>query len=232
MKRLVYLLILGAALFGGSASAQSPSLREVVEQYVLEQVIAEHPGARESIDIQVSNLDARPGLSPCDGKLHTATQARRPLTGNITVRLACRGSSPWAVYVPVTIQRRTDVAVATRNLPRGTILTEEDIEFINMTAPQAGLGYIEDASLALGMSLKRPLRSGEPVRHSHLANAKVIAKGDKVMLEANHAGISVVTAGTALAAGEIGEQISVKNNSSNRVVDAVIMAPGRARVMF
>lgn len=231
MKRLVYLLILGAALVSGGALAQTP-LREVVEQYVLEQVVAERPSARESIDIQVSNLDARPGLTPCDGDLQAATQARRPLSGNITVRLACRGNSPWAVYVPVKIQRRTEVAVATRNLPRGAILTQDDIELVSMSAPQAGLGYIEDASAALGMALKRPLRSGEPVRLSHLSNAKVIAKGDKVMLEASHAGISVVTAGTALAAGEVGEQISVKNNSSNRVVDAVIMAPGRARVMF
>jgi flagella basal body P-ring formation protein FlgA len=68
------------------------------------------------------------------------------------------------------------------------------------------------------------------VRSSHIKAPQVVRRGDRVILEASTAGISVVTTGTALANGKVGEQIQVRNEKSARVVDAEIIGPGKARV--
>ena len=213
------------------ATADSAVLREVVRQFVQDELALEG-NSDKAATISVSNLDRRLGLSPCDGELSTATTARRPLGSNITVRLACRGTTPWAVYVPVRIEVESFVAVAARNLRRGEVLTEDDLKLVPMAAGRAGLGYVDEVDRALGKALTRPLRSGQAVRLSHLELAKVVAKGDKVILEARRGSLAVVTSGTALAEGVMGQQIAVRNLKSERIVDAVVVGPGRAQVAF
>lgn len=182
--------------------------------------------------VQVSNLDARLNLPACEQDPEITISSPQPYGSNITVRVSCTSGSRWSIFVPARIELYADVAVLTRNLGRGDVITPQDVQLRRMNTAQAGFGHIEDIERVVGMELRRPLRSGETVRLSHLLVPEIVRRGDSVILEAQNGGLSVVMEGTALANGKVGDQIQVRNSTSERVVDATVVGPGRVRVNF
>lgn len=187
---------------------------------------------QNNMSINVSNLDARLRLKRCEQDLEASINQTNSYANNLSVKVSCRGSQPWSIYVPASVERFEQVAVASKSLARGHIVTQEDISFVRMAIGQAGAGYVVDAERLIGLQLKRSVQSGHPIRLSHTGQPKVVKKGDKVLLEASNQLVSVMVNGFALASGELGEQIRVQNASSKRIVDATVIAPGRVQVNF
>lgn len=208
------------------------TLEAAVRDFVMEHLQRESDGslASDDVEIAVSNLDPRLRLAACGSPIRQSVNSPRRNSSNISVKLNCDGPKRWSIYVPVRLDIYAEIAVLSRSLARGTILTEQDVSLTRMNTAQAGSGYIEDLSRTVGMELKRPLQSGEPLRLSHLKPAQIVSKGDKVILEAGSNGLSVVTAGQALGSGQLGDNIKVRNTGSDRVIDAQIVAPGKVRI--
>jgi flagella basal body P-ring formation protein FlgA len=211
---------------------ESPeALRSQVEAYLQDELNGEYMGvAPDDIEVTASNLDARLRLAKCATPLRQEITSPRPYGSNVSVKVNCDAPKPWTIYVPARVDTFAEVAVLARSLARGAVLAREDVVLRRMSTSQGGFGLILDPQQAIGKELKRRLEAGEPVRVSHIKAPQVIRKGDRVVLEASTSGVSVVTTGTALANGEVGEQIRIRNEKSERVVDAEVVAPGKARV--
>lgn len=184
----------------------------------------------EDVKFRPSNLDKRLALSACDTPLKKVINSPQPMAANITVKLSCESGSQWTIYVPVKVEIYTDVLVANRNLAKGTLLSEADMNYARMNIAQAGMGYFEDLSQVVGMELKRGVRAGNTIQSSVLTAPTVVKRGDTVQLQATIAGVAVVTSGEALSHGQLGQQIRVRNSRSQRIVDAVVTAPGKVSV--
>lgn len=225
-------LVVMLALPAWSQESQDPQELVTGAQAYLEGALAdEYVGVEPSdIAVTVSNLDSRLRLTRCDKDVSYSIASPRPYGSNVSLKVQCAGTKPWSIYVPAKIDTFAPIAVASRNMSRGDIITHGDVQLIRMNTAQAGFGYVSDLSRILGMELKRRLQAGEPVRLSHVKAAEVIKKGDKVVIEATTGGVSVLTNAKALAAGEVGDQIQVMNVKSNRVVDATVVGPGRVKV--
>lgn len=211
---------------------ESPeALRSQVEAYLQDMLADEYMGvASDDIEIAVSNLDARLRLSKCASPLRQEITSPRPYGSNVSVKVNCDAPNRWTIYVPARVDTFAEVAVVARSMDRGALLTQNDVVLRRMSTSQGGYGLVLDAQQVIGKELKRRLEAGDPVRLSHIKAPLVIRKGDRVVLEASTSGISVVTTGTALANGEVGEQIKVRNEKSDRIVDAEVVAPGKAKV--
>ena len=206
-------------------------VRASVIQFVNNEMQGEFAGIPpENIAISVSNLDSRLQLTRCELPLRQVITSPRPYGSNISVKVSCGGVKPWSIYVPTRVDMYAEVAVMANTLERGSILTEADVQLVRMNTTQAGFGHIRDVRQAVGKELKRRLQSGDAVRLSHLKSPQVVRKGDRVVVEATTAGVSVVTSGRALLNGQVGDQIQVRNEKSERVVDAEVVAPGRVKV--
>lgn len=206
-------------------------LRRHVENYLQAALRDEYVGIDpDDIEISVANLDSRLRLSRCQSPLRQEIGSARPYGSNLTMKVSCDNPKPWSIYVPARINTFAEVAVVARSLARGAVLSADDVILKRMSTSQGGSGLIQDLSQVVGKELKRKLDQGEPIRVSQLKSPQVIRRGDKVILEASTASISVVTTGTALANGQLGDRIQVRNEKSNRVVDAEVIAPGKARV--
>jgi flagellar basal body P-ring formation protein FlgA len=223
------------ALAGCSALAESfadpEDLRRQVEAFLQNELREEYPDAGEQdVEITVSNLDPRLKLPQCDAQVQHSVTSPRPYGANISVKTHCSGNNAWTFYVPARIDVYAEIAVMARNLERGSILTAADVGLNRMNISQAGSGHTHEFNEVLGKELKRSLHAGEPVRLTHLKAPQVVRKGDRVVLEARGSGVSVVTSARALANGQIGDQIQVQNEKSQRVIDAEVVAAGRVRV--
>lgn len=201
-------------------------------QAFLEASLADqYPGVRaENIKVSVSRVDPRLRLPRCNDEIEQSITTPKPYRSNVSVKVQCTGSRPWTIYVPAKVDTYAQVATLSKSMARGEIITGNDIELTLMDTAQAGYGYISDPARLVGMELKRRLQVGSAIRLSHVKAAEVVSKGDKVALEATTGGVTVVTGAEALASGELGQQIRVRNSKSSREVDAVVIAPGRVKV--
>lgn len=205
-------------------AALATATREAVER--------EFAGSSDRIEIELPAPDPRLQFPLCAAPLETSIGRHNGQGGRLNVRVDCRDATPWARNMAPQVRVYREVVVAARNLSRGALVSAADISVQEVDISQVRGQLIADEALALGMEVRRNINAGIPFS-SELLNAPLMVKrGDTVMLSADRAGISIRQQGTALQDGGAGQQISVRNTRSNRVVQAVVTAHGEARVMF
>ena len=72
----------------------------------------------------------------------------------------------------------------------------------------------------------RSLASGSVLSPGALGGRRMVRAGDRVEMVARLDGIEVRAAGVAMGSGDNGARLRVRNESSGKVVDAMVSAPG------
>ena len=186
-------------------------------------------GAKD-INISVGQLDHRLRLTECDKKLTFEIQAPPRRSRNATVKTTCDSNMRWTLYVPINVDIYAQVLVSRHSLEKGHIITPDDLNQQRININTLSYGFIEDDDRILGMELKRPLKSGDPMRLSYLKYPDIVQKGQLVVVSKQSALLSVETEGVALGDGHLGERIRVRNQRSKRIVDAKVIAPGKVAI--
>lgn len=173
--------------------------------------VADRPGANLVLDATaVQILARRNGLD-----WSNPDRLRR-----IIVR---QGEGPAA-----TVARKGGVqALAySRSLSAGEVVRAEDLVWTRVVATPADA--LRDADAAIGMIARRPLREGALVSARDVGAPVVIQPGDLVTVTYQNGGVSLSLQVKALAAGAVGELISLQNLSSRKTIQAVVTGPGQA----
>lgn len=180
--------------------------------------------------VEVSRLDPRLRLAGCPEALEAKLESPAQPVGRVTVRVSCRGPSPWSVFVPAQVRLYRQVLVANRALKRDSILGAADVTLSERDVGLLSQGYLTSLEQALGNKVTRAILPDQVLVPSQLQLAEVVRKGDQVVLSARSGSISVRMPGEALGDGAPGQQIRVKNQRSGRVVKARVMGPGQVEV--
>lgn len=183
----------------------------------------------ERIEVNVGAVDKRLRIGSCDQALAMNTQDNSGLGGNITVNVQCKGRSAWSVHVPAQVYIFAKVPVAARPLNRGDLISGADIseEILNISLIRQE--FLASPSAAIGKEVKRNINQGDPLRSAHVDAPTAIKRGDSIALASSVGAIRVVTTGTALSDGRIGQKIRVRNTQSTRVVSARVTGSGQAQ---
>ena len=199
----------------------------------LEQAVASHIENNKiegRTEIKVADLDPRLVLRACDKELIARLESPAQPIGRVTVRVRCEGSSPWTVFVPARVSLYRTVVAITRPLKRNSILTSEDIALIEKDVGFLSQGYLTSMQQALGKKLTRSVVTDQVLLPNQLEHAEVIRKGDQVIINAKSGSVVVRMPGEALSDGAPGQQIRVKNLSSERIIRARVTGPGMVEV--
>lgn len=233
---LVSSLILSVVCCGANA-LETPEyhdiakLRNEIKQFVKQHYLKLDANLKEDVDlfIEVGNLDSRLKLQKCDNFLALKLSTPPHQSGSGTVKTICEASKRWTIYIPVSIDIYREVLVAARDLTRGSVVGEQDLRLMSLNTSKFGMGLAlaSQANTVYGLELKRPLRAGSPVNTKYLKKPDIIVKGDAVTMQAGSQALNVSVGGIALDDGHIGERIRVRNRESKRVVDALVVAPGK-----
>lgn len=121
-----------------------------------------------------------------------------------------------------------DVLVLARDVSRGSVITEGDLEWRPANSVRGARGIAFDA--AIGMEARRTLKAGQPVQQSDIKAPAVIRKGDPVSLVYSTQGVKLTVDGIAQNEAARGDSVRVLNSYSRRTIDAVAHGPGEARV--
>ena len=181
-------------------------------------------------EIKVADLDPRLVLRACDNELVARLESPAQPVGRVTVRVRCEGTSPWTVFVPARVSLYRHVVAITRPLKRESVISSEDIALLEKDVGNLTQGYLTALDQALGKKLTRTVLADQILLPSQLGQAEVIRRGDQVTIHAKSGSVVVRMPGEALSDGAPGQQIRVKNLSSERVIRARVIGAGVVEV--
>lgn len=181
-------------------------------------------------DIRLGTLDARLRLAACDQPLEGSLPPGARLGGNTSVGVACPGTNPWKLYVQAYVAVFRTVAVAATYLPAGTALGAHNVRFEERDVTAGGYGYLSDPEQVSGSIVKQPVQEGRILPPQALAKAKLIRRGETVVILSKNGSIEVRMSGSAMMDGAAGDRIKVKNEKSRRIIEGMVEGPGLVMV--
>ncbi|MBY8117941.1 flagellar basal body P-ring formation protein FlgA [Vibrio fluvialis] len=222
---------IGFLLFFFSLSVHSATpeqivkIQEAAQSHVLSTV--DKPVGGELV-VNAANIDERIFATDCPEPLSTSSSSNNGSASAITVLVECTADN-WKVYVPVKLTLTVPMVTALTPITRGQIITEHDVTISMVDLLRFRRQGFSSQDLVVGAKTKKNLKLGDVIEQNDIC---VVCRNESVMIRAVSTGMSITTKGTALSDGTFGEQIKVKNDKSNRIIDAQVSGIGEATVQF
>ena len=143
-----------------------------------------------------------------------------PAEGEVYLRRTVSGRANALVPVPVLAER----------LRTGVVIGPSDLAWIEMPSGRVPLDVATREDELVGMSPRRVLGSGAPVRLSDLRPPVVVPRGERVTMNVRYGVLTVTAMGRSLEEGAMGQTIRVVNVDSNRTVEALVTGPNQVAV--
>lgn len=140
------------------------------------------------------------------------------------------GMNVRRVRVAGRIHRVSSVPVLARRVMRGEIITERDIEWVRQRSGRIPRNAVLDAESLVGLSPKRTLRAGAPVRMSEVQQPLLVSKGAHVTLVLETPSMTLTARGRSQEDGSRGDTIRVTNAQSHTLVEGVVTGAGTVAV--
>lgn len=188
-------------------------------------------------EIEIRNLRIYPSrIKVPNGKI--SFDARPPANGRylgrvtIPVTILVNKNPVHRVQVSGEVEVYTDVLCAKRGLKKGDLIKAEDLVVTRRPLSRLHGEPITEIADAVGMELKRGLRSGQIIRKRDLKRPFLVRRGQLVTVIARSPHVLITLPGRAQDSGAKGEVIRVKNLSTKKVLLAEVKGPKTVEVVF
>lgn len=152
-------------------------------------------------------------------------------TGRFTALVSTPGTGDASrMRLTGRVFRTIEVPVLSDRVLRGDVITERDISYVKMNADRVQTDAIVNANELIGMTPKRGIRAGQPVRTSDIRRPLVVKKNSLVVIVNQMPNMLLTAQGKALENGADGDIVQVRNAQSNQVIEAEVIGPGRVAV--
>lgn len=182
--------------------------------------------------IEVKPLDARLKLHKCGLPLDIFQPSGAKDIGSTSVGVRCTAPKPWLIYTSALIRQFRQVAVVTVSIERGARISERDVSLKTVETSRSRRTVVSSLDQVIGKVARRQLFAGDVVTADKLSEPKSVHRGETVIILASNPGMKIRMAGSALRDGVQGQKIPVRNTSSRRIIEGVVIAPGVVQVRF
>lgn len=221
------LMFVSQAVIGEVSSQPVQSIENAISVYVKSSL-----DGNGRYEIDATPLDPHLQLPLCDQTLQVFSQAGELKAGHNTVGVRCNGSKNWMIYNVVSIRSYKDILVLSKPLRRNEVIRSEYLISENREISNLPQGYIDDPAEIVNKQAARNLPAGSVLNRLSYQELTLVKRGERVNIQSGNAGISITAAGTALMDGAKGVKINVKNLSSQKVIQAVVVDSGQVTVNF
>ena len=216
------LLVLGL----GAASAQDAA-HEPLDHIRDAALSAARTQVSAAAELSAGRLDERLRLPACPAPLNAQVLSANGAALSVEVRCDVAG---WKLFVPVSVREQVTVLVAARALTRGQSLTAADVQIQTRERSGLGLAWIGSLEQVQGQVMQRPVTAGAVLVPALLAPARLVKRGQSVVIVGISGGFQVRAQGKALGDAASGDSVAVENLSSRRVVQGLVQPDGTVRV--
>jgi len=180
--------------------------------------------------VDVKNLDSRLKLNKCTKQAQPILNNTNHLIGKLMVAVNCKEPKPWTIHVPVEVTVYKKVLAASRLLPKGHIISKDDLVPTMMKLNRNNSVYFVKLENLIGKEVKRTISTGKIIKPRFVAPARIVRRGQNVTIIAITESIQVKMKGRALTDGAKGQTIRVRNLKTKRVVQGIVTNPGYVKV--
>lgn len=219
---IVCALVISAAA-GASDAGVNTAVDKFMTGYTRDLVKQLGPGTQIEFSAP-ANIETHSCATPPTVGARDQTQSMN----RVTLLVAC--GNEWSIYLPIELKIRRLVVTAVTPLNRGAVIAADDVALNSIDVSQLTGPYLTALDDAIGMGVKRPLTPGRPVFSQQLEPPLLIRRGEAVVISAEAGTLAVKMTGTALTDGHRGELIRIKNQTTSRIIDARVVAPGQVTV--
>lgn len=200
------------------------SIYEAVKGYV-----AQNINTTAEYEINITPLASRLNLALCPQPLQVfSTNLMKAGRSSINVR--CNVGKKWAIFVSVNVTPFDYVVILTQLLQSGETATQQHLSVTRKDVSALHGNYLTSLDAVLNKQAVRTLAAGSVVLIKDFVEPKMIKRGDKVVITANTSGIGIKMNGIAQSDGVRGQRIRVKNQNSERVINATVIDAGQVSV--
>jgi flagella basal body P-ring formation protein FlgA len=121
------------------------------------------------------------------------------------------------------------IVVPAHDIARGDTIGESDLTYATVDGAQLMSGVPTKMDEVKGMQARRMLSAGQPFRADDVRRPIVITKGQTVTMEFDAPGVQLTAMGRAMSEGGVGDNVTVQNPASYRMISAIVIAPGTVR---
>ena len=203
-----------------SASAEIEDLRGL-EALAQKEAVLHLPPLSDRQRLIAGPIEAHVRLQHCSRPITPVVSAGAHMRDRILVELRCPGAQPWHLYVPVRLVGTSPVAIAAHAIVAGSTLSDKDIRVEQRDIPELPPGFLDDPTVAFGLTVARPISSGAVITNQYLVSAKAVQRGQTVTLIADSGPMSIRMEGKALGDALINQRVKVENLSSGKIVEGV-----------
>ncbi|MDH3747753.1 MAG: flagellar basal body P-ring formation chaperone FlgA [Gammaproteobacteria bacterium] len=182
--------------------------------------------------VRAGMLDGRLKLAACSAPLEGFLRPSAKIGPKTIVGIRCNGSKPWKIYVPVDVVVRTEVWVARQPLPKGHLLTKEDLTADVRDVSRMTAGYVSDPNTLIGQRLRSSVLAGRILTLKLIEANNVVMRGQTVTLVVSGSGLQIRMTGKALMDGALNQRIRVENLTSGRIVEGIVRSRELVEVLM
>lgn len=203
------------------------SIEQAIQAYVNTAIVLNN---QDRFDIRP--LDSRLQLALCDQALVVNATAGELKAGNNTLLIHCPAQQNWKIYSAVNIKIFREVVMLNKSLKRGDVIHAEDLVMEYREVSGLPSGYITDTNQVINKQAARNIIIGSALNAQSYQDAAMIKRGDQVHIQSSNSNFSISMTGIAMSNGSKGESIKVKNLSSQKQLQAVVINTGLVSVNF
>lgn len=206
-----------------------------VSEAIARAITSRNPGLADADDLQIDFSNGASGVQVAEGEPQTVSIeqiAFNPRTAQFDALLRAPANDMLSPLRRLSGRAYpvAQVPVLQRDMQPGEVVHADDIEWVKLPTNRVSLNMITSQDKLLGMSPRRPVRQGEPVRINDMQPPVVVEKGTQVDVLYQTGALSLTAHGRALESGAIGDMVSVLNTTSNRTIQGVVTGPNTVSI--
>lgn len=209
--------------------------REEIEDRLSEALhdTGEVSGHAEELRVQLSNRMLRfylPGDSVAGIGIEDMNYDS--VTGRFAAIVRVPEGDPAAMRHRVSgrVLKMIRVPVLAERLLGGEVIREHNLRDILLPARKVQRNIVTDRAQLVGLTPKRGINAGKPIRTSEIQPPLLVPRGGLVTIRLRHNNMTLTAQGRALENGSKGHVVRVVNSQSNKTIQAVVSGPGQVTV--
>lgn len=140
--------------------------------------------------------------------------------------IAVDGAVQRTVTVRANVEAYAELLVARRDIPRGTLISANDLDYRKLSLQSTPEGVLEDHSEALGRVAKKTLLAGQPLTLRNLDLPVLVKRNQVVPVEVRLGGVLVQSRARAMSEGRVGDLVLCANTDSKEQFQGVVRQDG------
>lgn len=205
--------------------------KDIVEKLINEKLFEN--GLTGAYKLSMANSIAdivMPDTMPAQAEISKFSFNVQKDTFEATIAAPSASNPAYEMNVTGSVDRIVSLPVLKTSLKNGDIIGQGDVDFIDVLQKDVQRDYILKAETLNGMTPRRMVMAGKPIRDLELENPQIVTRGAAVTLVYKDGPMTLSARGKSMQDGARGDLVRVVNMNSNRSLEGIVTAENEITV--